>query len=198
VDLIGETLILVKNSLNQHFNNVHDHNAQWVTVSNIVSQDGNLFDEATDKLVIFLANIQNETVSSTFNPSKPVGDNQFARVSPPVYINLYLLFYANFYDKNYFDGMGMISTTLSYFQQNPYFTRHSMPGLNTAIDKLTFDMVNMDIAEYGNLMSLAGAKGLPSVLYKVRMLPFTSMAIKGQSTAVQGLQDQSNQDTQSA
>lgn len=194
MDLIGQTTELLRNKLNQYFNNLYLDTDDRVIVSNIVRQDGSLYEEAKDKLVIFLANMQTENIISTYSKDKLVEGNKYVTVTPPVYINLYLLFYANYADANYRNGLAMISGTIYFFQQNPVFTQNSLPGLNPAIDKLTFEMVNMDMAEHNYLMGLAGTKYLPSALYKVRLLPFIGQSIQGQTPAVKGLQDHGDPD----
>ncbi len=194
MDLIGQTLELLRDRLNQYFNNIYLDNDDKVIISNIVKHDGSLYEEAKDKLVIFLANMQTENIISTFSKDKLAEGNKYVSVTPPVYINLFLLFYANYADANYRNGLAMISGTIFFFQQNPVFTQNSLPGLNSAIDKLTFEMVNMDMAEHNYLMGLAGTKYLPSALYKVRMLPFVGQSIQGQTPAVTGLQDHGDPD----
>lgn len=194
MDLIGLTLELLRSKLNQYFNNLYLDNDERVIISNIVRQDGSLYEDAKDKLVIFLANMQMETIISTFSKDKPVEGNKYVSVTPPLYLNLYLLFYANYSDANYRNGLTMISGAISFFQQNPVFTQNRLPGLDDSIDKLTFEMVNMDMAEHNYLMGLAGAKYLPSVLYKVRMLPFIGQTIQGQTPAVKGLQNHGDPD----
>jgi hypothetical protein len=189
MDLIGLTLELIRSKLNQYFNNLYLDSDERVIISNIVRQDGSLYEEAKDKLVIFLANMQTETTISTFSKEKQVEGNKYVSITPPVYLNLYLLFYANYSDANYRNGLTMISGTIAFFQQNPVFTQNKLPGLDPSVDKLTFEMVNMDMAEHNYLMGLAGAKYLPSALYKVRMLPFIGQTITGQTPAVKGLQN---------
>lgn len=192
MDQIGRTLDLIRDKLNQYFNNIHQENEEWTIISNVVKQDGTLYDNAKDKVVIFLANMQHETIISTYNKNMPATDERYANVAPPIYINLYLLFFANYFDGNYRDGLRMISGTISFFQQFSCFTQDNLPGLDPVIDKLTFEMVNMDMTEWSYLYGLVGTKCLPSVLYKVRMIPFIGDTIQGQTPSVQGLQDKAN------
>ena len=192
MDQIGKTIDLVKIKMNQYFNNFHKENEEWVVVSNIVKQDGSLYESSKNKVVIFLANIEHETIISTYKTNVSVNDERYAIVAPPIYINLYLLFYANYSGRNYRDGLLMVSGIISFFQQYSNFTHDNLPGLEPEIEKLTFEMVNMDMTELSYLYGLVGTKYLPSVLYKVRMIPFIGDTIKGQSPAVQGLQDQAD------
>lgn len=185
---IQTTLELVKQKLNEFFRNADPKADDWVILSNIVDHEGHPHDPAKDKVVMCLANIQHETTISTYNRATPVKGDQYAVVAPPLYIDLYVLFFANFYNKNYPEGLGMISRTISFFQQNPVFTHDSLPGLDPVIDKLTFEMFNLDMTGLNYLMGLMGAKYLPSAYYKVRMIPFDSAAMQGQVPAAQGIQ----------
>ncbi len=182
------TLELIRQKLNEFFKAADPRNEDWVILSNIVDQEGHPYEQAKDKVVMFLANIKHETIISTYNPTVPVSNNQYAIITPPLYIDLFVLFFANFSEKNYTEGLGVISQTLSFFQQNPWFTQENLPGLDPEIDKLTFEMVNLEMTDLNYLMGMIGAKYLPSVFYKVRVIPFRGAAIQGLSPAVKGLQ----------
>ena len=184
---IQTTLELIRQKLNESFRNVDPKKEDWVILSNIVDHTGHLYEPTKDKVVMFLANIRHETVISTYNHSVPIKGDQYAVVAPGLYIDLFVLFLANFYDKNYAEGLGMISRTISFFQQNPWFTHDNLPGLDPVIDKLTFEMTNLEVNDVNYLMGMVGTKYLPSVFYRVRLIPFVS-AIQGEVPAVQGVQ----------
>jgi hypothetical protein len=139
---------------------------------------------------MLLANIKHETIISTYSPTVPVKGNQYGLITPPLYIDLFVLFFANFNDKNYPEGLGVISRTISFFQQNPWFTRENLPGLDPEIDKLTFEMVNLEMTDLNYLMGMIGAKYLPSVYYKVRVIPFRSDAMRAQVPPVHGVESE--------
>ena len=187
---IQTTLELIRQKLNEAFRNADPRNEDWVILSNIVDQEGQAYEQAKDKVVMFLANIKYETIISTYNPTASTKSNQYVLITPPLYIDLFVLFFANFNDKNYPEGLGVISKTISFFQQNPWFTRENLPGLDDEIDKLTFEMVNLEMTDLNYLMGMIGAKYLPSVFYKVRVLPFRSDAMRGQVSPVHGLNPQ--------
>lgn len=185
---IQTTLELIRQKLNEYFRNADPKEEDWVILSNVVNHEGHPYEQAKDKVVMFLTNIQHETTISTYNRAVPVKGDQYALVAPPLYINLFVLFFANFYDKNYPEGLGMISRTISFFQQNPWFTHDNLPGMDPIIDKLTFEMTNLDMTALNYLMGLMGTKYLPSAFYKIRMIPFDSQAMQGQVPAAQGVQ----------
>jgi hypothetical protein len=187
-NLIQDTLECIRQRLNGYFQVADPAAEDWVILSNIVDQDGHMFEQARNKVVVFLANIQHDTTVATWNVTAPAGPNRYSVVQPALYINLFVLFFANFSGTNYPQGLGMISRTIQFFQENPCFDHQNMPDLPPPIDKLAFEFTNLDSVGLNYLMGLAGVKYLPSVYYKVRMLPFRTDAIQEQVPAAQGHQ----------
>lgn len=185
---IRGTLEQIRKRLNEFLWNASPRHDDWVILSDIVDQSGQPIQEAQEKVVMFLAGIQKEIAVSTYNPNVPIAGNRYAVVAPPLYIDLFILLYANFSGKNYKEGLSAIQRTITFFQQNLWFTHDNLPGLDPRIDKLTFEMTNLDPVGLNHLLGLAGAKYLPSVYYKLRMIPFESDAMQAQVPAAQGVQ----------
>lgn len=192
---IQNALVVVRDKLNEYFRNTRSGTEDWVILSNVLDHENRFYEATRDKLVMFLANITHETTISTYKRAVPTsGGDSYAVVAPPLYIDLYVLFMANFYDKSYIEGLGVISETISFFQQNPFFTHASLPSLDEDIDKLTFEIVSLDVTDLNYLIGLAGVKYLPSVFYKVRMIPFQSGAMQAEVPPAKGLQTPSQGD----
>lgn len=186
--MINKVLELIRTQLNGFFQNIDRPGDDWVILSNVVDHEGRPFEDAKGKIVMFLANITHETTVSTYNSTaRAKSGSGFVAVQPPLYINLFVLFFANFYDKQYCDGLQMISRTIGFFQQNPIFTHDTMPDLDASINKLTIEMTNLDLMEVNYLMGALGAKYLPSVFYKLRMIPFAGGAMQAEVPAARGL-----------
>lgn len=185
--LIRSTLELVKTKLSESLRTEGVTNEDWALLSNLTDQEGQLYEETKHKIVIVLVNIQHETIVSTYNRTVPAKGDQYAVIAPPLYIDLFVLLYANFYNQSYRDGLGMISRTISFFQQNPWFTHDNLPGLDPVIDKLTFEMVNLSLPDLNYLMGMLGVKYLPCVYYKVRLLPFQTNAMQAEVPAAKGV-----------
>jgi len=132
-----------------------------------------------------LYNISRETIVSTYTPTK-AGTDSFAVVQPPVYVNLYLMFMANFSAKNYSDGLAAISYVISFFQQNPWFNQANAPDLDPEIDKISMEMANLDPVDINYVMSTLGTKYMPSVFYKLRLLSFASTAMQARAYPASG------------
>ena len=54
------------------------------------------------------------------------------------------------------------------------------------IDKLTMEITNIDLLEINYLMGTLGTKYLPSVFYKLRMIPFANDAMQAEVPAARG------------
>ena len=186
MNLIQGSLTLIRDRLNDYFQVADPSADDWVVLSNVVDQDGRAIESTRNKIVIFLANIQQDTTISTWNPAAPVSADRFAILAPPMYINLFVLFFANFSGPNYPQGLGMMSNTIQFFQENPYFDHQTLPDLPAAIDKLAFEFTTLDAVALSYLMGLAGVKYLPSAYYKVRMFPFRSGVLQQQVPAARG------------
>ena len=185
---IRGTLEAVRQRLNEFLQAAEPRPEEWAVLSNLVDPEGKAYDGARNRLVLFVANVQKETVISTSRGIVPAGDNHYAVVAPPLYVNLHVLVFANFYDAGYTEGLGVLSLAIGFFQQNPAFTPSTLPALPAGVDRLTWEMESLAPADLSYLVGLAGVKYLPSVVYKVRLLPFHSAAVRAQAPAVQGLQ----------
>jgi len=184
---IRATLEAVRQRLNEFIHAAEPRTEEWAVLSNLVDPEGKAYDGARNRLVMFLANVQKETIVSTTTGTVPVGDNQYAMVAPTLYIDLYVLLFANFYDAQYAEGLKVLSLGISFFQQNPWFTPSTLPGLPPEVDRLTFEMANLEPLGLSYVMGIAGVKYLPSAYYKVRLLPFQGGATQAQFPAVQGV-----------
>jgi hypothetical protein len=169
---IQHTLELIRHQFNEVLGNAEPRADDWVILSNVTDHKGNVIEETRDKLVMMLVNIQHNPIVRI--PQPPIV-NPADSIDPPLHLDLFVLFRANFYDRNYLQGLGLISKTISYFQQHPCFTSENLLHLDPNIERLTFQMVNLDLANLRCLKDLVGATYLPSVYYKMQVIPFMSV-----------------------
>jgi len=62
------------------------------------------------------------------------------------------------------------------------------PRLDPGVEKLTFEMESLSSEKLNNVWSTLGAKYMPSVVYKIRMLTFDSSVIREYRPAVAGVE----------
>ncbi len=178
--MIDSAISHIVGQLNQYLRRSSDLTEDIAVISNILEQDGNLASNIDNKLVVFLVNIEKDTVPNRQPNGSMVGKDRSVISYPPVHLNLYLMFAGNFGGNNYLESLKFISNTISFFQRNPVFDHQNTPDLDGRIDKLVMDIENLDIRDLSNLWGILSGKYLPSVLYKVRMATFDSGDVRGQ------------------
>lgn len=182
---IRDTLEVICTAANEYMQNIDRRSDDWVTLSNLADHNGATHEAIRDKVVMTLYNITRENIIGNYTPARP-GPDGFAVIKPPLYINLYLMFMANFSDKNYSDGLAAISNIIAFFQQNPTFTQANAPNLPPQVDKLTLDMENLSPVDVNYIMSILGTKYLPAAFYKLRLLSYDSTAMQSRTYGVMG------------
>mgnify|MGYP006074100461 FL=1 len=134
-------------------------------LSNLANVDGSIAAKDKNKVVVTLVGIQEDKLAhNKLNPGKRAGQ------SPPVYLNIHLLISANFDEKLTKESLRFISAVVAFFQSKSVFLPSNTPSLSSSIEKLVFEIVNLEFQAQSSLFTSLGAKYLPSVLYKMRML----------------------------
>lgn len=136
-----------------------------VILSALAKQDGTSAIQTDNRLVCTLVNIEQERTALNAPHA-----NKLFRSNNPVHLNLYVLFSAYFAPRNYQQALAAISATIAFFQSRSTFTHQDTPELPFNVSKIIVEMVSLDIRELSNLWSVLGAKHLPSVLFKIRMV----------------------------
>lgn len=173
----------VANQLNQFLRRTFELGEDVVVVSNLLEQDGALAPNISNKLVVFLVNVEQDTTSL----GRPSGVASLASSTskyPPVSLNLYVMIAANFGSGNYPEALKFLSNAVSFFQRQPFFDHHSTPDLDKRISKLALSIENLNIQDLGSLWGILSGKYLPSVLYKVRMVSFDSGDVLSQLSPI--------------
>ena len=168
---------LIAAQLNQALRTAFQLSEDLVVVTSLVDVNGGAPVNSTNKLVIFLANIERETVVAARGVRAAVagGDRDaIAQTSAAVHLNLMLMFAANFGGSKYTEALKFISATIAFFQGRTRFDHHNSPELDPRIERLVLDIENLSVAELANLWGILGGKYVPSVLYRMRMITIDS------------------------
>ncbi len=141
----------------------------------------------SNKMVISLVSLQSDGSTGTYEqPGLNRGDWHSSRF-PPLYVDLYFIVRADFSEVNYEAALGLLSRVIGYLQESPVFTHDNAPSLPSDMDKLVVEFVSLDFAQQSHLMTWTGMKYVPSVLYRVRRLPFAGAAISQATPAVRSV-----------
>ncbi|NJL10265.1 MAG: DUF4255 domain-containing protein [Calothrix sp. SM1_7_51] len=91
--------------------------------------------------------------------------------NPNIYLNLYVLFAQIFTD--YRQSLQFLSLIIKFCQSHRLFNHHNSPTLNSEIEKLTLELVNLSFSQQRDVWAGLGMSYIPSAIYKVRMIVFT-------------------------
>jgi len=70
----------------------------------------------------------------------------------------------------YVQSLRYLSYVLTYFQAHPVFTPDEYPALDAGVAKLTMELLSYGPEQLNQIWAYIGAKYLPSVVYRVRMV----------------------------
>ena len=181
--MINLAIQLLAGQLNQHLRRTYALNQDMVVVSNLLDMDGSVVPNTHNKLVIFLTNIEKDSVPGPSAGAQGFGERILQRNSA-LHFNLYVMMTANFTGNNYAEALKVLSSTISFFQRNPLFSHHTSPEMDKRIEKLALDIENLSVQDLSNLWGALGGKYMPSILYRVRMVTFDSDEIIGRQPVV--------------
>ena len=97
------------------------------------------------------------------------------------------MYSAYFSSENVDEAFKFLTALIAFFQRKTVFTPQNTPMLSPQIDKITFEMINLDLNEMSNLWAAIGAKYIPSVIYKVRKISITEEAIIADVPIISGI-----------
>lgn len=147
---------------------------EFVVLGNIAKLESASGISGTDlasKVILTLVNIEEEK-SLKNNPAVIRQGEDILKRNPTVFLNLYLLFSCA--DDDYATALDKISEVIAFLQHKYVFTPENAAVTNFPIDrteKIILDLFTMNFEQINHLWGILGGKYIPSVLYKMRLLP---------------------------
>ncbi len=184
--MIHNVLPVISAELNTYLKSRFDLNEDRLVLSNLINQDGSVAIEGANKVVCSLINLEEETTMKA-NGGMSFAGGGFVTGGPDINVNLTVMFSAFFQGKNYVEALKFLSGIVYFFQSKPVFNSSNTPGLSANTEKVCFDIITMPLRDLNSVFSMIGMKYLPSVLYRVRMLTFSSDNIEDEIPAITGL-----------
>lgn len=181
--MIHSVLQLIKNDLDLFLRKRLSEREDVVVLSELMNNaDGSFAVESENKLICTLLNIEQERI----NLNAPMGRQTSS--NPPFNLNLYVLFSAYYAPKSYIGALRALSLTIGFFQGKQVFTPTNTPGMPDAINKIIVEMVNVDMKDLSNFWTAIGAKQMPSVLFKIKMVSITADMVMEEFTPITGIE----------
>lgn len=163
--MIFEALSFLCDEINEYFRNKLRVKEDKVVLSSIVDAKGDIAVEGSNKLILTLINIEQER-----NSQSGFGQHAAGSGPGPLQVNLYVMFSAYFNKGNYGESLKYISFILAFFQQKNVFNSQNSPALDKGLDKLILELQVLSQDQLNNIWASLGAKYMPCVVYKIRML----------------------------
>jgi Pvc16 N-terminal domain len=183
--MIYEALLCITEEVNEYFRGKLKINEDKIMLSGIVNQDGTVAAQGENKILLTLLNVEKETIGKSNGIREAAKTTPNA--SPAMNVNLYVLFSAYFGGANYGESLRFLSFIIGYLQNKSVFTRVNTPKMDENIGKLIFEMENLTTDKLNSIWATLGAKYMPSVMYKVRMLTLDDSVIREFRPAISGI-----------
>ncbi len=165
--MIDQALIFLRDELNAFILSRTNSAGVEVKLSKIVSDQGKIaFPDDSVAMTVF--NLEEDPIFKSQLPEFSYVDGQHVKREPELKLILHLLFAANF--TIYEEAWKAIGFVLSFFQSHPVFQSEEHPALPTKIGKLTIELESHGVEQLNQIWSYLGAKHLPSVAYRIRMV----------------------------
>jgi len=177
--MIQEALSCLVDEINGYCRSRLKINEDKVILSGIMNADGTTAMRGENKVLVTLVNIEKDAVSHS---------GVVPHTSSPLNINIYILFSACFAAANYPEALRFLSFIMGYLQQKSVFNRANTPRLDAAIEKLIFEMESLTLDKMNHVWAMLGAKYMPSVMYRMRMLTIDGSIIREFRPEISGIQ----------
>lgn len=173
--MISKALSLIISQLNQYIPPLAGANE--VVLGNIALNEAPDQNDIRNKVVLSLVNIEEESTlkNTPIQQNSPAGVRY---VYPTVFLNLYVLFTAN-YPQDYDTALIRLSSVIRFFQGRKSFDINSTQPLPARLDienpedadiYVTLDLYSMTFEQVNHLWGSLGGKQMPFVMYKLRLV----------------------------
>lgn len=192
--MIHTALTFLTNELNEYLKvRLGDPDTNRIFLTSVATESNGI--AIPDKSMgLSLINIEEERIYKDQNSTRINDSGKVEYINPELKLNLYILISSNFQDKivhsssdDYVEGLKQISYVISFFQARNVFTQENSPllaGLDSNIHRLTVELYSYSFEQLYNFWTVVGAKYLPSVLYRVRMLRFQTDDISAEMARI--------------
>ncbi|MFA5354417.1 MAG: DUF4255 domain-containing protein [Thermodesulfovibrionales bacterium] len=168
--MIGKCLDALKSGMYSYIARLPELNVTSEAViylTPVIKYDGSIA-IPDNSLALTLVNVEEERVMKSQTAVSFAPNGQVSHQNPEIKLNLYILISANF--STYSTGLEYLSGAIRFFQSKGVFTRQNTPGLHSSIEKLIVELHSLSFEQQNHLWGSLGAKYLPSVMYKVRLI----------------------------
>jgi hypothetical protein len=181
--MIYEVLQTLTDNLNIYFRTKLKIQEDKAELSAVVNQDGTIALQSENKVLVTLLNIEREPFSAS---GQIIGRQKLS-------LNILVIFSCHFSNSNYSEAIRFLDLIITYFEENYTLEAQNIYDGNNKI-KVEIETYNID--KVHNVWATIGAKYLPSVVYKLRMVVVDSNSISSFTPAVNSAPEVANYESE--
>lgn len=185
--MLDKVLLFISNLLNKELKMSFGLTEDIVMVSSLINLDGSITQNIENKIILSVINLEQEKTIKNREEYFQTSKGTFNKTHAPIYLNMYLLVSANYNSENYIEALKMLSEVIGVFQASKIFTSQSHPDLDASIERLNFEIFNVPVQELSHVWSGIGAKYVPSMVYKVRMISIQKGRVRAEIAGINNL-----------
>jgi hypothetical protein len=167
--MIDKTLNFLLGELNAFLGTLFPASEPHAVLSALALPDGSIPPGIENKIVLTMLNLERDTLAHTTGATTRSETGESVRMSFPLHLNVYVLLSASF-SSNYAEALRFLSSALGYLQSKPVFSPQNSAAFPRGLERLTLEMVSLNMQDLQNVWASVGAKYMPSVLYKARIV----------------------------
>ncbi len=209
--MIDSALILLREELNEYIRSIPGNtDPTYVVLGNVATLDNDGSDELRSTVVISLVNIEEESTLKNGKTFHKMPNGTVRYENSPIFLNLYLLFCANFPD-NYTNALIRLSQIIRFFQGKQTFNMRNTvsPAILAALNdpansdkdalaglELYLDLYTMTFEQINHLWGSLGGKQMPFVMYKGRLVAIREPKYRAEAPIIEeiGIDNRSTTD----
>lgn len=164
--MIDKALDFLRGELNSYLK-LKTGDDKKINLSAIVNQAGAsvVKDETIGMMMV---NIEEERSMKEQLPQTVMVNGQYSFINPELRLNLYVVFASNHADHT--EALKLLSHVVRFFQGRNVFENQEFPQMGEDIEKLIADLYSLNFEQQNQLWASLGAKYMPSLVYRVRMV----------------------------
>ena len=160
--------------------------SEAVELTTIVNAKGDL-NIVEGQLCMMLVNIEEERfLKAQPQREKRMGDQvQFA--NPEIKLNLLVMLAVNPAKTDYAGSLTRLSEAVTFFQGTSFFEKTKVPPLGPEIEQLSVELFSLTLEQQNQMWASLGAKYLPSVVYKIRLVVIDRALFGNNQTVIKAI-----------
>lgn len=189
--MIEKALQYTRDSFNQYLTNMFGLDENPVILNRIVDPNGGSPLANTNKVVISLIHLEQETNQQYYNKLSRTSNGKYVDVQPSQRYNIFILVVPNYED--YEEGLKFLNASMLFFQANPILDGTTNANIPKGIQKLEFQLETGDsYVQMQNIWTALGAKYQPSLIYRMKLIDIDASQIDGFDSQVSQLSNTSD------